>query len=330
MPAQRRHIVQDMELTRFRGQSVTPQDLVSRNVRLVSLPEVCIQVQALADSPHTTAADIGDVVGKDTALTTRLLKLVNSAYFSLPRKIDTITRAVNLIGMRELRNLTMAASAAEVFARIPSHLIDMAAFWQHSVYCGLAARNLAQRCNVLHSERLFTAGLLHDVGRLLMLMKLPDQIGKAESLRIESGRAICDIERELVGFDHAEVGQALLLHWNMPTNLCASVRYHHNPQDADDARLEASLLHIADLVTHIAQESKDPLGSQFYDPYGALLDSDLHAEQISNTAVEACEPEALSLTGIGPAEIMQVIGKSAAAFNQVLDLLYPMAWETPR
>ena len=89
---------------------MTPQDLVTRNVRLVSLPEVCIQVQALADSPHTTAADIGDVVGKDTALTTRLLKLVNSAYFSLPQKIDTVTRAVNMIGMRELRNLTMAAS----------------------------------------------------------------------------------------------------------------------------------------------------------------------------------------------------------------------------
>ncbi len=309
---------------------MTPQDLVSRNVRLVSLPEVCIQVQALADSPHTTAADIGDVVGKDTALTTRLLKLVNSAYFSLPRKIDTISRAVNMIGMRELRNLTMAASAAEVFARIPSHLIDMAAFWQHSVYCGLVARNLAQRCNVLHSERLFTAGLLHDVGRLLMLMKLPDDVGQAESIRLQSKKDICTIERELVGFDHAQVGQALLLHWNMPANLCASVLYHHNPQDADDAHLEAALVHIADQVTHYAQESKDPLGSQFYDPYGALLDSDLNANDISAAAVGACQSKALALTGIDRDDIVDVIGKSAAAFNQVLDLLYPMAWETPR
>jgi HD-like signal output (HDOD) protein len=309
---------------------VTPQDLVSRNVRLVSLPEVCIQVQALADSPHTTAADIGDVVGKDTALTTRLLKLVNSAYFSLPRKIDTISRAVNMIGMRELRNLTMAASAAEVFARIPAKLIDMAAFWQHSVYCALVARNLAQRCHVLHSERLFTAGLLHDVGRLLMLMKLPDEIGRAESMRLKSRMHICDIERALVGFDHAEVGEALLAYWNMPANLCASVLYHHRPQDAEDARLEAAIIHISDLVTHAAQESKDPLGSQFYDPYGALLDSDLNAEPISDFALKSCEPEALSLTGIGRADIIDAIGKSATAFNQVLDLLYPMAWETPR
>ncbi|WP_455234235.1 HDOD domain-containing protein [Thiogranum longum] len=309
---------------------MTPQDLVTRNVRLVSLPEVCIQVQALADSPHTTATDIGEVVSKDTALTTRLLKLVNSAYFSLPRRIDTVSRAVNLIGMRELRNLTMAASAAEVFSRIPSTLIDMAAFWQHSVYCGLVARNLAQCCNVLHSERLFTAGLLHDVGRLLMLMKLPDDITNAESIRLQSKKDICEIEQELIGFDHAEVGQALLQHWNMPSNLCTSVLYHHNPGQAHDAHLESALIHIADQVTHAAQESKDPLGSPFYDPYGSLLDSDLNADTISTKALQTIQQDALSITNVGKDDLIIAVGRSAAAFNQVLDLLYPMAWETPR
>jgi len=317
-------------LVLFEDKSVTPQDLVTRNVRLVSLPEVCIQVQALADSPHTTADDIADVVGKDTALTTRLLKLVNSAYFSLPRKIDTVSRAVNLIGMRELRNLTLAASAAEVFSRIPSSLIDMAAFWQHSVFCGLMARNLAQHANVLHSERLFTAGLLHDVGRLLMLMKVPDDIGKAESMRLQSKRDICEIEQELVGFDHAEVGQALLLHWNLPKNLCASVRYHHNPEEAMDAHIESALIHIADVVTHCAQESKDPLGSPFYDPYGALLDADLNAESITAKALSTIKPQALTLTRVDEDAIVNAITKGSSAFNQVLDLLYPMAWETPR
>ena len=309
---------------------MTPQDLVERNVRLVSLPEVCIQVQALADSPHTTAEDIGEVVGKDTALTSRLLKLVNSAYFGMPVKIDTITRAVNMIGMRELRNLTMAASAAEVFARVPGDLIDMASFWQHSVYCALLARNLAQHCNVLHSERLFTAGLLHDVGRLLMLMKLPDETAQAESLRQQSDKDICEYEQQLLGFDHAEVGQVLLLHWNMPANLCASIRYHHDPRSAHDAHLEAALIHIADQVTHCAQERKDPQESKFYDPYGALLDSDLYADEISSAAIISAQAEALTLTGIETSHIVDGIGKTSAAFNQVLDLLYPMAWETPR
>jgi len=309
---------------------VTPQDLVAHNVRLVSLPEVCIQVQTLADSPHSSAEDLGEVISNDSALTSRLLKLVNSAYFSRPQKIDTVTRAVNMIGMRELRNLTLAASAAEVFADIPGDLIDMATFWQHSVYCGLLARNLARHCNVLHSERLFTAGLLHDVGRLLMLMKLPDETAKAESLRQQSDKDVCEFERQLLGFDHAEVGQALLLHWNLPSNLCTSILYHHNPGDAHDAHLEAALIHIADQVTHCAQESLDPPGSQFYDPYGALLDSDLHAEDISRAAISCSQTAALSLTGIEKEDIADAIGKSATAFNQVLDLLYPMAWETPR
>jgi len=309
---------------------VTPQDLVTRNVRLVSLPEVCIQVQALADSSHTTADDIADVVSKDTALTTRLLKLVNSAYFSLPRKIDTVSRAVNMIGMRELRNLTLAASAAEVFSTIPPDLIDMAGFWQHSVYTGLLARNLAQCCNVLHSERLFTAGLLHDVGRLLMLMKVPEETANAEAMRLQSRRDICELEEDLIGFSHAEVGEALLLHWNMPDNLCASIRYHHDPAAADNAHLESAIVHIADQVTHCAQESKDPLGSPFYDPYGALLDSDLNSETIAEKAMQNVQPDALLLTKIKDQKIIDCIGKSSAAFNQVLDLLYPMAWETPR
>jgi len=107
---------------------VTPQALIEQDIRLVSLPEICLEVQILADSPDASAADLGRLIGKDTALSTRLLRLVNSAYFGLPRRVDTLTRAVNLIGMQELRNLTLAASAAEVFAGIDSRLFDMAAF----------------------------------------------------------------------------------------------------------------------------------------------------------------------------------------------------------
>ncbi len=308
---------------------MTPQDLVEKNVTLVSLPEVCIQVQLLTESTNTTAADIAEVVGKDTALTIRLLKLVNSAFFGIPRQIDTVTRAVNLIGVRELRNLTLAASAAEVFAGVPSDLIDMAAFWQHSVYTGLIGRNLATHCNVLHSERLFTAGLLHDVGRLLMLMKVPHDVTNVEAMRASSDKDVCELENEVLGFSHAEVGEALLRHWNLPDNLCVSVLYHHTPVEAHDAHLESAILHIADQVTHRAQECKDPVDSPFYDPYGSLLDSDLHAQEIAEKAFQSSQVGALQLTGVDEKAIIAAIQNSSAAFNQVLELLYPMAWETP-
>lgn len=239
----------------------------------------------LADSPESTVADLGALISKDTALSTRLLRLVNSAYFGFARKIDSLPRAVNLIGMRELCNLTLAVSAAEVFGDIDSQLIDMSSFWQHSVYCGLIARHLAEHTQVLHSERLFTAGLLHDVGRLLMLMKLPDEMSVAVSRHQGTGRNIWELELEQIGFNHAEAGGALLQHWNLPANLCASVRYHHEPENADDAHLEAAILYLADLVTHTAQESWRPQNPALYDRYRALLNSGLNPDTIAAAAL---------------------------------------------
>lgn len=309
---------------------MTPEELVAKNVKLVSLPEICIQVQEMADSPIATAESIGEVLSTDTAMSTRLLKLVNSAFYGMPSRIDSVTRAVNLIGMRELKNLTFAASAAEVFSDIPPDLVDMAGFWQHSTYTGLLARQLAQHCNVLHTERLFTAGLLHDVGRLLLYMKLPEQATKSEQMYQQSERSLCDIENELLGFDHTEVGYALLSQWNLPPNLCAAVRYHHSPQDAHDAHLESAILHIADVVAHCAQKTKAHHQSAFYDPYGALLDSDINAEEITIKAAYYIEDSAFALTRITADVIHKAVDASACGFNQVLDLVYPMAWENPR
>ncbi len=309
---------------------MTPEELVAKNIKLVSLPEVCIQVQELADSPHGTAIALGEVISTDTGLSARLLKLVNSAFYGMPSRIDTISRAVNLIGMRELKNLTFAASAAEVFAGIPPDLVDMAAFWQHSTYTGLLARHLSRHCNILHSERLFTAGLLHDVGRLLIYLKLPEQARHTLEIQLSSRRELCDIENEILGFDHTEVAYALLSEWNLPGNLCATVRYHHRPQDAHDAHLESAILHIADVVAHCAQSTREPAGSAFYDPYGALLDSDLNAEEITIKSIAHIQDSAFLLTGINASVIQKAIDASASGFNQVLDLVYPMAWETPR
>lgn len=309
---------------------MTPEELVAKNIKLVSLPEICIQIQEMADAANSTAESIGEVISTDTALSARLLKIVNSAFFGMQGRIDTISRAVNLLGMRELKNLTFAASAAEIFAGIPPEQVDMAAFWQHSTYTGLLARQLGQHCNVLHSERLFTAGLLHDVGRLLIYMKMPEQAARSITLQNESQRPLCDIEDELMGFDHTEVGYALLTQWNLPANLCATVRYHHRPQDAHDAHLESAILHIADVVAHCAQTCKEPACTPFYDPYGSLLDSDLNAEEITIKATHYIEDEAFALTGIHAENIQNAIDASASGFNQVLDLVYPMAWENPR
>lgn len=298
------------------------RELVAHNMQLVSLPEVCIEVQELADSPYSTASDLGAVIGKDPALSARLLRIVNSAYFGLPRRVDTLTRAVNLVGLRELRTLTLAASAAEVFGDIDSRLLDMPTFWQHSVYCGLVAGTLAGAARVLHRERLFTAGLLHDVGRLLMLMKLPQEMAAVMS-QYRTADEICRAEAQQVGFDHAEAGGALLEHWNLPATLCAAVRHHHDPGAAEQGRLDAAILHLADRVTHAAQVSGGPNPVGYYDPFRALLASAEHAGEIVEQAVGQARPGAIELTGLTRDALQAAVRDAARDFDSVLDLLYP-------
>jgi HD-like signal output (HDOD) protein len=306
---------------------MTPEELIIRNTRLVSLPEVCFQVQELAESNTASANDIGRVISTDPALAARLLKLVNSAFYGLPGRIETVSRAVNIIGMRELRNLTFAACAADIFRGVPKQLVDMSTFWQHSSYTGLVAKQLGRHCSVLHPERLLTGGLLHDIGRLLMYLTMPDEMKRCAELYAASGREQCDIEDEIVGFNHSETSHALLQHWNLPGNLCAAVLYHHHPQDAHDAHLESAILHIADVVAHVAQNIKHDKSSIYYDPYGALLDSDLNAEEITIAALPQMEETALQLTGITGEALHTAIDASAVAFSQILDVVFPMVWE---
>ena len=277
----------------------------------------------LADLPNTTASELGAVVSKDPALSTRLLKLVNSAYFGMPRKVDTLTRAINLIGIVELRHLTLAASAKEVFADIDSRLFDMAAFWQHSVYCGLVARKLAEHASVLHSERLFTSGLLHDIGRLLMLMELPDEMEAVVVQQHELSRDVCKLEIEQVGFDHAEAGETLLLHWNLPSNLCTSVRYHHEPELARDANLETAILHVADQIAHSAQDVYRPENPRLYDPFRALLNAAENAEEISTAALALSNANAVSLGNVTQDSMVNAVKQASADFDQVLEIIYP-------
>lgn len=236
---------------------ITPTELVTGVVRLVSLPEVCIRVNEMLEDPKINATDIGKVISQDTGLTARLLKIVNSSFYGFPSRIETVSRAVTVIGLRELRGLVLAASAVEAFSKIPNDVLNMVKFWRHSVYCGVVAKILAQRCHVLHSERLFVAGLLHDIGKLIISHRLPNEAREILRLQRESGISDIEAERQVLGFDHAIVGGELLKTWQMPKTLMSAVRYHHAPQESDDALIDVSLVHIANALTFIAEQGLD-------------------------------------------------------------------------
>lgn len=226
-----------------------PEDLVKGVVRLVPLPELFIQLNRMVGDPRSTAADMAAVVARDPTLTARLLRIANSPFYGFPSRIDTVPRAVTVIGTRGLRDLALAASTVDVFSRLSGNFLEMSTFWRHSLYCGVTARLIGIRRKVIHSESLFAAGLLHDIGQLIILSKLPEMGREAHLRAVDTGTPLFVMEKEVIGFDHAEVGGALLCKWRLPRTLCDAVRWHHMPRRAEHASLETAIIHVANAVT---------------------------------------------------------------------------------
>ena len=228
----------------YRGEGV-PQDIVKAEVEVASFPDTYFHIKKLLDSGTASAEDVARAVGMDLGLTTRLLKLVNSPFYGLSRRIDSLSRAVAMVGGRELSTMAMGISAIGFFKEIPPELIDMRGFWRHSISCGIIAKLLASHAGMDAPERFFIGGLLHDVGRLIMFKRLP--CASVEALRYARGAFVplVDAETEVMGFDHAELGKALLEEWKFPEPLVHIVADHHHAGGTGDKR-DASVVCAAD------------------------------------------------------------------------------------
>lgn len=237
------------------------QKWVSEVSGLVSPPDVCITVFELVESNTATARTLGEVISRDPSLTARLLKLVNSAFYHFSKRIDTVSRAVTVIGISELYSLVIAVSAIKSFSKIPNYLINIDTFWRHSLYCGLIARIIARRSNVLHPERLFVAGLLHDIGSLVMFDQAPHE-ARDLLLAAQGDEDILYLsEIKEFGFSHADLGGLLLGDWNLPAALRDAVQHHHRPEAAGIGKMEAAIVHIANALAN-----RSDLGSFFEIP----------------------------------------------------------------
>lgn len=222
--------------------------LVQGSLELTSLPEVVVRAVDLINDPDSSAAAIGQVIGKDPALTARLLKIVNSPFYGFPSRIDTVSRAIAVVGTLELLDLILATSVVRAFKGIPPELVAMNDFWDHSLYTGVVARVLAGRQRAPNAERYLVAGLLHDIGTLVMYQQIP---GVAADI-LRRARAeltpLHVLERDVLGFDHGEVGAALLDAWQLPGALIEAARSHHDPQRSNAFPLETAIVHLADAI----------------------------------------------------------------------------------
>lgn len=201
--------------------------LISSSQRMGTLPSVFQRLVEMINNPEVTAKELSTVISTDPALSARLLKLVNSPFYGVPYKVDTISRAVVLVGTRPLVMLAMGATLVTAFRGLPVSLVNMQSFWSHSISCGAAARVFAKHAGALEAEGFFTAGLLHDIARLQIYTQLPNH---ALYILTEAKRrqgSVHALELETLGFTHEALGGELLRAWNCPEDLVRRVAKHH-------------------------------------------------------------------------------------------------------
>jgi putative nucleotidyltransferase with HDIG domain len=244
------------------NQPLAPDDLVRDISGLVTLPDVYLRINRLVEDPNSSSADIAKAVSQDASFTVKLLKLANSALYSFPAKVDTVAKAVTIIGTAQIRSLALSLSVASSFEGLPNDLVSMRNFWKHSLLCALAARHLGRMARRCDPDALFTAGLLHDIGELIIFNRLPEQAREALLAVVHSQQEIevPEAETQTMGFDHATVGAALARQWNLPGLLQECIAWHHDPGQAEKHPREVALIHIANSLAQLAEVDSLDLG----------------------------------------------------------------------
>lgn len=229
------------------------QTLLDEDLSIATLPGVYHQFQEAMASDNTSFGRIGEIILHDSGLTARLLQIVNSAYYGFPSRIEKISDAIRVVGTEQLSYLVLSTVVTDKFKSIPESVLNMESFWEHSIACGLIARELASYKSNLESEKFFVAGMLHDIGQIVLCSKLP-MLSLKFLLDLQSQSEQIDfLEKEELGFDHTELGASLLKKWNLSDFHVEMVAFHHNPHLSPNFAFEASLLHFADVLANSMQ-----------------------------------------------------------------------------
>ena len=232
------------------------------NVRSIfSLPDVVFRINDLINSEEATNTELERIISSDPALTAKLLKFANSTYFGFSGKIETVMKAISIIGHKELRNLVIASSVTTTFKGIPPDLVNMDTFWNHSVTSGVTARLLAS--SVDNRERFFIAGLLHDVGRLILFSQFPKESAKVLNCLKQGEDVAIQEEWKIFGFTHAQLGAELLKQWKLPPNIWKMVEYQSDPMSSVEYQPDACTLCAAiSIANYIRPCTNQPLNPE--------------------------------------------------------------------
>lgn len=230
-------------------------DVVRHLLDLPSLPAVVMELLSSIDAQDVDISVLARKVSYDQALMAKTLRLANSPVYGLQVKVTTLSQAITFLGFQATRNLIIAAAVTGCFAEGRCSGFDYKAFWRHSIATAACAKVLARRMK-FNQDYAFTAGLLHDIGRLVLVTSFPEQYAKALAYRKEHDCELLEAERQVLGVDHVAAGVALAGHWNFSDTMRLAIAHHHDPE-APGAGFLATIVHVANAIVHALDIARD-------------------------------------------------------------------------
>lgn len=226
--------------------SMTTSTLRNRIDQLGELPTLPHVVQKLASTigrPNVSAEEIGALIEKDQVLSAKVLRLANSPFYGFPARIASVGHAVVVLGLNVVKGLTLCATAFDIMKDA-----GMDQLWRHSLGVAMTAQIVGARLAIKNPEEVFVAGLLHDIGKVVLYVKWPDVGGRLKTAHRSGDRPIMEVEQELLHLTHAEVGGWLAQAWHLPSALREPIQFHHTPTMAQEAALQTAIVHVADIL----------------------------------------------------------------------------------
>lgn len=227
------------------------------NVRNLPTPPIVFhQIQKVLNDPNVSAAQIASILAEDPAMSVKVLKLTNSAFYGLSREIESVKQAVVIVGIEAVRNLVLSASVLDMFKQKDADQEFQETFWRHSLAVAVCGRLLAKKVKsrgIVDPDGAFSAGLLHDVGKIILSCFLPDEYAKFTAEREKDAESPSYVvEERALGYNHCQVGAILGTQWKLPSRLIQAVSYHHQPQLSDPENPIAYLINMADSLARKA------------------------------------------------------------------------------
>ncbi|MBI4244364.1 MAG: HDOD domain-containing protein [Planctomycetes bacterium] len=214
-----------------------------------TLPQVYTQVQGFLENPKSSAKNIAETIQSDPAIASKVLKIANSPFYGFPQRITTITHAIVVLGFSSIKNIVLSCSVVELFKSVgETEMFDYKGFWKHCVATGAFSKIIGKNAGIANLEEVFLAGLLHDLGKIVIFKYFPDEAKKINKIIAGGKKTIGQAEKEALGFSHTEISTWLYEKWNLSRLFIEVAMCHHNPAIATHSRVTSDVVHIADIL----------------------------------------------------------------------------------